>query len=80
MQKILAGLEGVECQIDNILVFGDTCEQHAHRMEAVSKSIDSVIDKTGNPGQDSRSASRNCYMQSPNQGIGLVARFGQTTG
>ena len=40
----------------------------------------SVIDKTGNPGQDARWASRNFLMQSPNQGIGLVARFGQITG
>ena len=28
MQKILAGLEGVECQLHDILVFGDTHEQH----------------------------------------------------
>ena len=40
MQKILTGLEGVECQIDDILVFGDTHEQHGQRLEAVSKSIE----------------------------------------
>ena len=40
MQKILAGLEGVECQIHDILVFGDTHEQHNERLEAVSKSIE----------------------------------------
>ena len=37
MQKILAGLEGAECQRDDILVFGDTHEQ---RLEAVIKSIE----------------------------------------
>ena len=35
MQKILAGLEGVECQIDDILVYGDAHEQHDQRLEAV---------------------------------------------
>ena len=40
MQKILAGLEGVECQIDDILVYGDTHEQHDQRLEAVSKRTD----------------------------------------
>ena len=40
MQKILAGLEGVECQIDGILVYGDTHEQHDQRLEAVSKRIE----------------------------------------
>ena len=40
MQRILAGHEGVECQIDDILVFGDTHEQHNKRLEAVSKSIE----------------------------------------
>ena len=40
MQKILAGLEGVECQIDDILVYGDTHEQHDRRLEAVSKGIE----------------------------------------
>ena len=42
MQKILAGLEGVECQIDDILVYGDTREQHDQRLEAVSKRTDDV--------------------------------------
>ena len=40
MQKILAGLEGVECEIDDVLVYGDTHEQHDQRLEAVSKRID----------------------------------------
>ena len=37
MQKFLAGLKGVECQIDDILVYGDTHEQLEQRLEAVSK-------------------------------------------
>ena len=40
MQKILAGLEGAEFQIDDILAFGDTHEQHDQRLEAVSKRIE----------------------------------------
>ena len=40
MQKILAGLEGVECQTDDVLVFGDAHEQHDQRLEAVSKNIE----------------------------------------
>ena len=40
MQKILAGLTGVECQMDDILVFGDTYEQHDQRLEAVLKRIE----------------------------------------
>ena len=40
MQKILAGLEGVECQTDDILVFGHAHEQHGQRLEAVLKSIE----------------------------------------
>ena len=40
MQKILAGHEGVECQTDDILVFGDAHEQHDQRLEAVLKSIE----------------------------------------
>ena len=40
MQKILAGLEGVECRTDDILVFGDAHEQHDQQSEAVLKSIE----------------------------------------
>ena len=40
MQKILAGLEGVECQTDDILGFGDAHEQHDQRLEPVLKSIE----------------------------------------
>ena len=40
MQKNIAGLEGVECQIDDILVYGDTHEQHDQRLEVVSKRIE----------------------------------------
>ena len=35
MQHILAGLEGVECQMDDIQVFTDSYEQHDERLEAV---------------------------------------------
>ena len=31
MQKILAGLKGVECKMDDIRVFGETYEQHDHQ-------------------------------------------------
>lgn len=40
MQKILVALEGVECQMVNILVFGDTHEQKDQRLEAVLKSTE----------------------------------------
>ena len=30
----------MECQIDDILVYGDTHEQHDQRLEAVSKRIE----------------------------------------
>ena len=40
MQEILAGLEGVECQMDDILVFGDTYEQHDKRLEAVFRRLE----------------------------------------
>ena len=35
MQRILVGLEGVECQMDHILVFRDSHEQYDRRLEAV---------------------------------------------
>ena len=35
MQQILAGLEGAECQIDDILVFGDSYKQQDEHLEAV---------------------------------------------
>ena len=37
---MLAGLKGVECQMGDILVFGDTCEQHDQRLEAVLKRLE----------------------------------------
>ena len=40
MQEILARLEGVECQMDDILVFGDTYEQHDKRLEAVFRRLE----------------------------------------
>ena len=35
MQEILAGLEDVDCQMDDILVFGESYDQHDQRVEAV---------------------------------------------
>ena len=43
MQKILAGLERVECQTNDILVFGDAQEQHDQRLEPVLKSIEDNV-------------------------------------
>lgn len=40
MQRILEGLEGVKCQMDDILVFGKTNEQHYSRLEAVLKRLE----------------------------------------
>ena len=40
MQKILARFKGVECQMDDILVFGDTYEQHDQRLDTVLKRIE----------------------------------------
>ena len=40
MQKIIAGLEDVDCQMDDVLVFGDTHEQLEQRLEAVLKNIE----------------------------------------
>ena len=40
MQNLLAGLKGVECQIDDVLVLAYTYEQHDQRSEAVLKRIE----------------------------------------
>ena len=40
MQKILARLKVLECQMADILVFRDTHEQRDQRLEAVLKSIE----------------------------------------
>ena len=39
MQRILEGLDGVECQVDDILVFGETQEQHDKRLIAVLERV-----------------------------------------
>ena len=39
MQRILEGLDGVECQVDDILVFGETQEQHDKRLIAVLERL-----------------------------------------
>ena len=40
MQEILAGLEGVECQTNDILMFGDSYEQHGQRLETVFRRLE----------------------------------------
>lgn len=40
MQRILEGLEGVVCQMDDILVHGATIEEHDERLEAVLKRLE----------------------------------------
>ena len=42
MSKILAGLEGVVCQMDDVLVFGSDRAQHNARLLAVLKRIESA--------------------------------------
>ena len=39
MQRILEGLDGVECQVADILVFGETQEQHDKRLIAVLERL-----------------------------------------
>lgn len=39
MQKALEGLEGVTCQMDDILIGGDTQEEHDSRVEAVLQRL-----------------------------------------
>ena len=40
MQRILDGLEGVECQMDDMLVYGERQEQHDERLTAVLKCLE----------------------------------------
>ena len=40
MQRMLVGLEGVECQMDDILVFGECHKQHDIRLEAVLSRLE----------------------------------------
>ena len=39
MSEILTGLEGVVCLIDNILIYGNTEEQHDKRIKAALSQI-----------------------------------------
>ena len=39
MEEILEGLPGVKCQTDDILVFGNTREQHDRHLRAVLKRL-----------------------------------------
>ena len=40
MNQILQGLEGVECNIDDVLVHGKDQEEHNSRLEAVLKRLE----------------------------------------
>ena len=40
MNNILEGLEGVECEIDNLLVHGESQDQHDTRLHAVLKRLE----------------------------------------
>ena len=39
MEEKLKGLEGVECQIDDVLVHGETQQIHGERLQAVLKRL-----------------------------------------
>ena len=39
MSKILKGLEGVQCQMDHVLIFGKDREEHDIRLTAALKRI-----------------------------------------
>ena len=39
MEEKLEGLEGVECQIDGVLVHGETQQIHDERLQAVMKRL-----------------------------------------
>ena len=43
MSRILEGLEGVVCQIDDILVFGKDQEEHDRRLYQVLKRLESAM-------------------------------------
>lgn len=40
MNNILEGLEGVECEIDDLLVHGESQDQHDTRLHAVLKRLE----------------------------------------
>ncbi len=40
MNKILEGLEGMVCLIDDVLVFGSNKEEHDRRLAAVLKRLE----------------------------------------
>ena len=54
MNKILAGLEGVLCRIDDVLVFGKDQQEHDARLKAVlerlqAKGVMLSADKVNSP-------------------------------
>lgn len=40
MSELLTGLQEIQCQMDDILVFGKDKEEHEHRLEAVLRQIE----------------------------------------
>ena len=42
MNKILEGLDGVVCLVDDVLVFGADKDEHYKQLEAVLKHIEEV--------------------------------------
>ena len=42
MNHILEGLDGVECNIDGILMYGTTQEEHDQRLKAVLRRLNDV--------------------------------------
>ena len=42
MNQILQGLEGVECNIDDVLIYGRTQEEHDQRLKAVLSRLNNA--------------------------------------
>ena len=40
MSKILEGIDGVVCQVDDVLIYGKTDEEHDARLEQALKRIE----------------------------------------
>ena len=51
MQRILDGLEGVECQMDDMLVYGERQEQHGERLTAVLTRLEEIEQRNFKPTQ-----------------------------
>ena len=51
MQRILDGLEGVECQMDDMLVYGERQEHHDERLTAVLTRLEEIEQRNFKPTQ-----------------------------